>query len=483
MSLLKVIRWKKATGLILGEDRLTIARVASTAAGIQTLDTEDIEYGEEGVRGALESLVENKKLAGLVVAGLPAHRVYFAAKPSDEIADAADVLEVLPPALSAGSKYVFHQVTLKGKKQTYTATGACQKDIARDVLAGLEDVKATRLRLEPAPLSLFAAARNSGKMPRRWRNTIRILLDGGRGLAFLAKGKRALAWRPFRYDEEDPGPAVATSVRGLRTFGRADLALDDVDGLIVHTAGDRGAVESSCEEYAGIETKAMPPVALDSETAAAALGAAGLKARSESPDMLQRLKPPPSIRDIFPWGVAALLSLAVLGTGYQLSEAADLAEHKRRMAVGSTRKDAKKAKVKVPQLKKRHKELALEMELVYNFIVKRVSWAEAIRDLPPRLSDSVGLYGIRGRCSFTMPSNTKTKIKVLETKELVLMGRGRIPRGQAAPEEITQLLESIAQSDVIKKDFPRVDGATVTRKPGKKVDAINFVARCSKPKW
>ncbi len=59
---------------------------------------------------------------------------------------------------------------------------------------------------------------------------------------------------------------------------------------------------------------------------------------------------------------------------------------------------------------------------------------------------------------------------------------GRLERGKAAPEEITDLLDALAAADAIKSEFPRMDGANVIRKPGRLIDAVTFVAKCSKPK-
>ena len=93
------------------------------------------------------------------------------------------------------------------------------------------------------------------------------------------------------------------------------------------------------------------------------------------------------------------------------------------------------------------------------------------------------LAGVRGRDSFTMPSNTNSGVRKLETKEISLQGQGRLASGEAAPEDISALMESLAASAVITGSFPRVDGANVIRKPGKGIDAVTFVAKCSKPRW
>ena len=474
-------RFKQATGLLIGNDRIVATVVALTPAGVKELRTQEIEVDEEGIRHALAQLTPRKAwLKGTVVAGLDARQVFFSTKPHAG-SPISEVADMLPSTLASGSKFVSDSVLVKQRKQSYLRIGACGRDTAREVIAGLESVKPTQLKLVPAPLTLHDLAASRGRLPRRWHTIVRVLLDGNRGLAFLTHRKQVVAWRPFLVSENDV-EGLASAVRAIRAYGRAELDLPDIDGVIVHADGDPESIRAACEETSGIETRTLPFVPLDAQTLTKSLALAGLKARTDVPDLLRRLKPPPSIRDIFPWGVAGLLGAAVLGTGMQLSDAADMAEMQTRRAIGQTRKDAKKAKVKVPQLRKRHKEMSLQMELVYRFIVKRVSWATILAAVPENIPPSVVLYGIQGRDSFTMPSNTKSKIKVLETKEISFMGRGRLGRGKAAPEEITDLLDALAQAEAIKSEFPRMDGANVIRKPGRLIDAVTFVAKCSKPK-
>lgn len=479
---LNLIRWKKATGVTIGADRVTLSIAAATAGGVQVLQTQAAAVGEGGVRAALTELTEGKKLPGLVVAGLDARQVYFSTKAVQPEAE-GDPLDHLPPALAASSKYVAHHVDVKQRKQSLVSIGACGRAVARDVLAGLRGVKSTRARLEPAPYALHDAARRRGKTPRRWRHLIRVLLDAEQGLAILEGQGVPLAWRPFRCGAGGAAAAVATAVRGLRAYGRSELELPDIQGVLVHCDGETPEFHADCEEHCGIETRLLPLVRLDEQTVAGSLARAGLRSRAHTPDLLTKLKPPPSVRDIFPWGVALILLLAVLISGYELSSEADRIEGQTRMAKREMKLNVLKARVKLSELKKRHGELSLEMELLYNFVVKRIAWAEVLRELPERVPKTVVLTGVRGRDSFTMPSGTKSGVRKLETKEISLFGQGRLERGRAAPVDVTALMESLAASEVITKNFPRVDGANVTRQPGKEIDAVTFVAKCSKPRW
>ncbi|MDJ0521927.1 MAG: hypothetical protein QNJ90_07605 [Planctomycetota bacterium] len=480
---LNLIRWKKATGVLIGNETVTLTVAAATAGGVQVLKTQEAAIGEGGVRATLTELSESKKgLPGLVVTGLDARQTYYSTKPAQPDT-AEESLDLLPPALAASSKYVSHHVDVKMRKQGFMSVGACGRAVARDVLAGLRGVKSTRMRLEPAPCAVHGTARRLGKLPRRWRCVVRVLLDGSQGLAYLELAGKPLAWRPFRFPGDKAAPAVATAVRGLRAFGRSELEIDDVDGVVVHENGDIAELQEDCEEHCGMEVRLQKPVALDEASVAGYLASAGLRSRASAPDMLTKLKPPPTIRDIFPWGTALILLLAVLGTGYELSGTADRVESQTRMAKAQMKLDAMKARVKVSDLKKKHGELSLELELLYNFVVKRVAWAEVLQELPRRVPGAVVLVGVRGRDSFTMPSATKSGVRKLETKEVSLQGQGRLASGKAAPVDITALMESLAASEIITKSFPRVDGANVIRKPGKEIDAVTFVAKCSKPKW
>lgn len=477
---LSAIKLKSATGLVVEDDHVVIVRVASTGAGPRVVKTTFEELGERDVRETLRELHAAKTFKGTVVVGIDARKAYFGTKKTH--GEAGEEGEALPQFLTAGSRWAVHQVTLKQRKQAFLATSACEREFARDVLGGLSKVKPNLLRMEPAPLALNAYAAAQARGPRKWRTVVRVLLDGSHGLAILAHGKLALAWRPFQFESGEEAAEMASVIRGLRAFARSELDLG-IDGVLVHVGEHDEKLTEDCEEHCGIQTEVLPRVGLDAETVAAGLGMAGLNAKSQSPDLLTKLKPPPTLRDVFPYGVAAMLLMVVLGSGYLLSEEADGVERRIRGTDRQSRKDAKAAKVKRAHLKKRHKELALENDMVYGFIQERVFWAPIFRDLSTRLPDTTMLFGLRGRDSFSMPSTTKTKIKVKATKEILLQGTVRIPKGQAAPEEVTALLESLAKSEAITRVFPRVDGANVMRKPGPDKDIVTFFAKCSLPRW
>ena len=106
-----------------------------------------------------------------------------------------------------------------------------------------------------------------------------------------------------------------------------------------------------------------------------------------------------------------------------------------------------------------------------------------MQDVSKRLPKEAVLFGLRGRDSFSMPSSTKTKIKVKDTKEVLLQGKLRLAPGRPAPEEVTAMLDELAKSELITAVFPQIDGANVMRKPGPGMDEVTFFAKASKPRW
>jgi len=483
MGPLGLIHWKQGTGVVIGDDDVLVAVCASTLAGPRVLRQARAEMGEGGVRTALAEALSASHAKGTIVAGLSARQVYFAASPAGVSLGEPEDAEVLPPGLAAGGKYVFHALTVKHRRRQFRTVGACARTLARGVMAGLRDFSPARVFLEPAPLAIHAVACTQGKTPRRWRGAIRVLMDGKVGLAFLEDRERAFAWRPFRVNGDQMAQSVAMAVRGLRAYGRSKLDLADIDGLLVHAEDLAPSFAEECEVQCGIATQERPAVPMDAESVAGYLARSAARSRAGVPDMLARLKPPPSIRQIFPWGAALLLLAAVLGTGHELSSKADRLEGQTRMAKRTMAIDAKRAHVKIGELKKRHSELALQLRLLHGFVAKRIAWAQVMAEVPSRVPGTFVLAGLRGRDSFTMPSNTKSGVRKLETKELSLQGQGRLESGKAAPEDVNALMESLAASKIIAKYFPRVDGANVMRKPGREFDVVTFVAKCSKPRW
>ncbi len=483
MGPLGLIRWKQGTGVVVGDEDLRVTVCASTLGGLKVLRSHSVRIGEGGVRSALTDALAAVRIKGTVVAGLDARQVYYATSPARVDLAEADAAELLPAGLAAGGKYVYHDLVVKHRRRAYQTVAACARTLARSVMAGFRELNPSRVFLEPAPLAIHAAACKRGKTPRRWRGAIRVLIDGKTGLAFLENRERPFAWRPFRVNADDTAQSVAMAVRGLRAYGRSELDLADIDGVLVHAEDLAPEFAEACEVQCGIATREQPFVPIDDESVATHLARAAAGSRVGVPDLLARLKPPPSIRQIFPWGAALLLLAAVVGGGHALSSEADGIEQRTRMAKRATAIDAKRAHIKIAELGKRHGELTLQLRLLHGFIVKRVTWARIMAEVPARIPGSVVLAGLRGRDSFTMPSNTKSGVHKLETKELSLQGQGHLESGKAAPEDVNALMESLAASEVITKYFPRVDGANVMRKPGRDFDMVTFVAKCSKPRW
>ncbi|MDJ0976421.1 MAG: hypothetical protein QNJ98_18320 [Planctomycetota bacterium] len=472
---------KKATGVLIDAEALHLCVMGKTPTGTKAIREERIPIGEGGVQQALTQLREDGALSGTTTVTLDARSVYFATKlQGAEVS--LDPEHLLPPFLLAGSRFVHDVRAVKVKQGLVASIAACQRTTASEVLNGLAGIGRNQSRLEPAPMALLGEVLKAGRAPRKWKNVVRVVVDGDRGLAFLLQGRTPLAWKPFSAKGPDRVHVMAGVIRGLRAYARAELGMDKIDGVALHCAEADQELGQACHEACGLETKTLPAVAIDDAAAARAAAIGGMKTAHDQHCLLSTIRPPATLRELFPWTVAILLGLVVFASGWWVRGEADAVQRQIRSETRRMRKNMKAAGVKLNQLAKKHIEYAQYLDLSHKFSTDRVFWAPVLRDLPNRLPESTVLSGVRGRDSFTMPAlrKVKNRIKKRESREIRLQGQLRMARGKPAPEEVTSILESLAASEAMQTSFPLIKGANVIRKQGKEVDLVTYFATCGR---
>lgn len=472
---------KKATGVLIDDQALHLCVMGRTPTGTKPLREERIPLGEGGVQQALTELRESGALVGTTTVTLDARSVYFATRLQGPDAS-LDPEHLLPAFLLAGSRFVHDVRAVKLKQGQVASIVACQRTTASEVLNGLNGISRSQSRLEPAPIALLGEVHRAGRGPRKWKSVVRVVVDGDRGLAYLTQGTTPVAWKPFSAKGPDRVHVMAGVIRALRAHARAELGMDRIDGVLLHCPESEADLGQACHEACGLETHTLAPISLDSASGARAAAREGMRSAPDAHCLLASIRPPATMRELFPWAMALLLGVTVLASGWYIRSESDAVERRIRSESRRMRKNMKAAGVKLNQLAKKHIEYAQYLDLSHKFSVDRVYWAPVLRDLPRQLPRTTVLSGIRGRDSFTMPAlrKVKNRIKKRESREIRLQGQLRMPRGKPAPEEVTAILESLANSDAMKESFPLIKGANVIRKQGKQLDLVTYFATCGK---
>jgi len=464
--------WGRAIGIYLQEDRITVTEVATTPAGTSVQATYDREIDENGPGETLkamlsERLTPRRRRHVPVCLGVRAEQTFFATRPiqreeSQKMPSLDDML-----AMSGGGSaweggqavgdYVrFAKVKAMGD-QVYSVA-ACPRNLAEDLFRGLQDAGVENCRLEPGPWSLVAAADRQGRSPKKWKFSVRVLLGEAGGLAILVAEGQPLLWRRFTVAAGDPPLAIGSAVRSVLVHAVTQLGVRSVAGAVLQGPSAEAMREQVAGDL-GMEVAAVDGEGLTNALCSHALALSAKKDAPESLNLFRSLRPPPSIRDMFPWKLAVLV--LCLGAGMALTlwdkSSALAREHQDLRHQNASHTWARK--LSTSAVNKERKALRLEVGAVHRFLSTRVIWTDYLRDLPTRLPPNAYLSNVWATCE--MKSMSKKKIKRKTSQSLTLRGVTRFVNRGAAPKEIDAFLESLRNVELLQRDFPLVQLAEI----------------------
>ena len=485
MRLARITHWKQATGVAVGDGRATAVTVAALPGAPRDVSSSEAKLGEGGIAAALRELDERGALSGNVVVGIDPRSVFFMTrqrKGGDEI-DVAQILDTHFAAARPDGGLVGDALAVNVRGGSYVALAACRKDGATLVEEGLTRIPHTRRALEPVPFAVFRLAQRASAAPRGWKTLVRVVIDGDRGLGLLQRGRSLLAWRPFAPAAGRELDSVCGVVRGLVAHARADLGVHVVDGAVLHGAPALSTVAAQASTVCGVEVRLVAAVEMSDKAVAQGLALGGLGVGTSAPNLLKQLRPPFSVREIFPYGTAAILAVVALGSWRMLASETGTFDDRCKRAQQKIDAALKASRVKLSDLKTARKAAMHEATLVSRFIGKRVPWAEFLRELPAHLPESAVLVGILGHDQLILPSLEKPDEKLGEgQREVSIHGQMQMTQAEAAPEDVKDLLAGVTQFPLLLANFPRVDGAEVTRHPRRGQDMATFIVRCGSKK-
>jgi hypothetical protein len=178
-------------------------------------------------------------------------------------------------------------------------------------------------------------------------------------------------------------------------------------------------------------------------------------------DLFQELRPKPSIKQIFPWKLAAMIVLLACGMAFMMwqkvSSLADSynnlkqqnAEHKWAFSKGNG------------ELSNMKKGLLSETDAVEKFLSTRIIWSDYLRDIPTRLPPNVILVNIWAISEYRETGAKKEGGSQKLKKSFSLRGMTLFDKGHASPEQIDSFLESLRKVELLQKDFPKVQLADI----------------------
>jgi len=468
--------WGRALGAYLTPDRVVLTEVAGTPVGTAVVGQHKLAVSDAGPAEALKqwltaNMTPRQRRHTPVCVGVGAEQAFFTTRFFDvgqrkEPPSPKALLEACGAANAwdkneAAADYV--KTKLPGGQAFSLA--AVKRDLAEKIYDALREAGVRSARLEPAPWSLLQAADRQAKPPRKWRVVVRVLLAEAGGLAILSLDGRPVLWRRFTLDRLRPAFSITSAVRTLQIHARRSFDIRSLCGILIQGAAD-DELAGQVEDETGVSTQAAGGDGPSDPQYGLALALSAKNGKEQSLDLMRGLRPPPSIRETFPWKLAALvlflggcLTVLLWNESTALASQCEYLDQQTALhewAAGMTTRD----------ISRQRSTLVTEVNAVRRFLTTRILWSNYLRDLPTRMPPNACLSSIFA-CS-EMEDTSKKKQKQKAKKSMTLRGMARFADRGRAPKEIDSFLESLRGMERLTHDFPLVQLAEIKwRKEGK----------------
>lgn len=460
-SLLAKIAIRKAIGLYLGEHEVAVSEVAATPLGPIELwsQTEPCTANELGnvIERILQPRQGRNRQRLSVGIGLPNSRVFFGTRPLHGVVDPtpeAVLQKLLCSSNISVDDLTIDMVSRTVNKQPLASVAACRKKYMSGVLAVLERCGCQVLQTEPAPCALARAAAQQHRPPRRSKIILQIILGQTEGLAVTTSGTATLAWRPFALSAGSECIAILSAARTLSSQSQYHGLETSLDYVMIHGRAD---LHESLQKE-GLPTELGARVIWkegpDASSATIALGVAlgCLNQNAAAFDLSRHVKPPASLRDIFPWGELAAEVAVVALMGLVLARESTQLNAVRAAAQAACSQNKILASAKPADLKDEKKVLTQKIEAVHDFLGTRVTWTPYPRDITSILPANIRINRLNG----TSPFASKKIKKRGRKKEFTITAESPMMSDGTVPPEIGDLLVEMRKHPLLKRDFPLV---------------------------
>lgn len=472
-TLMTTLSLRKAVGVYLAEKEIVVCKAAATLAGPVQIALRREPYGADDLDSVLENILQEivgakpKRRRIPVAVGVAASRFFFGTRPARTAGDASpeSMLQktLQSPAINIDD-LVIDVVKTQVNKVPLATMAACRKKYLGGVMAALSQSGIRPCRIEPAPCALVRLAEAQHRVGRRAKLLLRVFLGPTDALAVLATRDVLIAWRRFELKEGLEAQEILSAVRTLTSLSKHYGIETPPEYAIIHGRSDLHA-QLQGEEFASeLGTRVVWKDGPEPDGGAIAYGLAlgCLKQNVVAFDLSKSLKPPASIREIFPWGelavqgsLVAMMGLALAWQSSELKEsyATALAENRRHKCLASTAP---------PKLEKEKKELQQNVDVIRRVLQSRIVWTAYTSDLPTRLPTNMTLTTLHGVAEMEY-LGSKKEGTITPKKYFLIRGNAPLSSNGSTPREIDQFLQALRDHPLLKRDFPNVVLADIKR--------------------
>lgn len=453
---------RRAIGVYVGDQEVTVSRVALGPFGPVELSSQTRPYEAEMLSDVLDGMLKpllpgRRSLRSPVSIGLPTLRVFFASRPlplTDKDADANVLLhDVIKSTNVNVDDLEVDLIKAQPGKKPLAVMVAGRRKYLSGLIATFAQCGVRPHRTEPAPFALLRLAALRYRAPKKAKTVVRVFLGADRGVAVLAVNDFPLAWRAFELPAGAEAGAVCSAAKAIQIVARFRSEVGACDAVLVHGRPDLAETFESdgFRDSLGVTTHHYPDPGDDGPSVALGL-AFGAQQGPEAFDLSRAMKPKPPFREIFPVGDVAVHAALLVCVTLFLGSKDDDARNALRTAMAEVNKHKWMAKVDDAKLTKERKDLEAKVSAIREFLETRVVWTGYTKDASSRLPESLVLRSFTGLSEL---ETNKGKVKV--KKSLTLRLSAPISGGRAIPREIDDYLNSLRRDTHLRREFPVVE--------------------------
>ncbi len=460
---------RRSIGLVIEDRRIAVSVVTTTPLGRRQVFRDVQDRDVEPPQAILGRLLDpwtkrgngkKPKVAPWVQVGVPESQVFQAVVPITHANSNSPAQSFFLEAVQAtnvrAEERIIDMLKLEVSKNPLACVAASPRGVITSTLEML-DALGTRVGLaEPAPAALNRAGAFYQKAQRGSKLIARYFLGPQQAIGVLAAGGQPLFWHTFDLPPGEEANAILAANSTLWMLGRHSRISQPIDTVIVHGRPDvnLGQDPEAFRQRTGAKLiRCREP---DYGPAAVALGVALANPLADEPghDLARAIKPPFSIRDIFPWGelmlhglLMAAVSLFLVGTAAEA--------HSRLKAVRTQISTFTWLKNQdQPKLEAEKKALQERLKVMEAFRGTRVGWSELLRTVAAAVPESTTIKGLSGEADVEAASKSGgTKPK----KQLIINFATPMADDGSVPREIDGFLAALRAEPAIKRHFPLIE--------------------------
>jgi hypothetical protein len=387
----RITCWVRAVGVYFAEGRLTITATAWPPFGSRGVAPASVPVEGSSPGKALAAWLEShlsprQRRRVPVCIGLGAEQTFFTSRAIETPPEQAPSSEALLSMVGArwidAADAVADGARLKLGGMPAYSIAACRRELAEDFLHSLKACGAKNARLVPAPWAMLTVGHCKGR-PRSWKLFIQVVLTKSGGLAVLVSHGHPLLWRRFVSTGQDFAELIS-AVRHLQVHARQNLAVREIAGIAVLGPMPAAEAEKLTLEI-GLTVIARDECQFDEAEYSRLMAACAAQDGHDSLDLLRSLRPPPTLREMFPQKLVIIMAAAITGMGLFFQSTLWGLEGDYRSVKRQNASYNWAAKMRTADIESEKKELQAEVGAVENFLSTRILWSNYLRDLPTRL--------------------------------------------------------------------------------------------------